>query len=109
MKRVKQTNGKKMTNIQMSIETGLSEDYIAKLRKEELPNMSIGTVCALCMGLHLPPCFSRDMIQKARTGFPYTDEGYYQQTILEEMYMEPLSDVNEVLIEAGIKPWGKTA
>lgn len=107
MKRVKKEDGKKMTNIQMSIETGLSEDYIAKLRKEEVPNLSIGTVCALCMGLHLPPCFSKDMINKSRTGFPYNADGYYQEKILENMYMEPLADVNEVLKEAGISPWGK--
>lgn len=107
MKRSKKDDGKKMTNLQMSIETGLSEDYIAKLRKEEVQNLSIGTVCALCMGLHLPPCFSRDMVRKSRTGFPYNADGYYQERILEEMYMESLADVNEVLREAGISPWGK--
>lgn len=107
MMRVKKDDGRKMTNLQMSIETGLSEDYIAKLRKEEVQNLSIGTVCALCMGLHLEPCFSRDMVRKSRTGFPYNEDGYYQERILEEMYMEPLIDVNEVLREAGISPWGK--
>ena len=107
MERVKKDNGKKMTNIQMSIETGLSEDYIAKLRKDEVQNLSIGTVCALCMALHLPPCFSKDMIAKSRTGFPYNEDGYYQERLLEEMYMEPLAEVNEVLREANISPWGK--
>ena len=66
-----------------------------------------GAFGALCMGLHLEPCFSRDMVRKSRTGFPYNEDGYYQERILEEMYMEPLIDVNEVLREAGISPWGK--
>ena len=47
------------------------------------------------------------MVRKSRTGFPYNEDGYYQERILEEMYMEPLIDVNEVLREAGISPWGK--
>ena len=106
MRRIKKDDGKKMTNLEMAIRTGLSEDYIAKLRKEEL-NVTYGTVCALCIGLHLPPCFSKDMLVKARTDFPYTEDGYFQRRILEECYMEPLESINEVLREADIAPWGK--
>ena len=106
MKRIKKENGKKMTNIEMSIRTGLSEDYIAKLRKDEL-NVTLETVCALCIGLHLPPCFSKDMLRKARTDFPYTEDGYFQSRILEEMYMEQLEDINEVFREQGMPTWGK--
>ncbi len=107
MKRVKKEDGKKMTNLEMSIRTGLSEDYIASLRKDESINVSLQTVSALCIGLQLPPCFSKDMLSKSRNSFPYTDDGYFQQRILEEMYMEPLSSINEVLIESGIRSWGK--
>ena len=107
MKRVQKEDGKRMTNIEMSIRTGLSEDYIASLRKDESINVSLQTVSALCIGLRLPPCFSKDLLNKSRNSFPYTDDGYFQQRILEEMYMEPLSSINDVLIEAGIKPWGK--
>lgn len=106
MKRVKQENGRKMTNIEMSIRTGLSEDYIAKLRKEEL-NVQSSTVAALCMGLHLEPCFSKDMLEKARANFPLTEEGYYQKRLLEEFYMEPLTSVDALLREAGLSTWGK--
>ena len=107
MRRVKKEDGKKMTNIEMSVRTGLSEDYIASLRKNESINVSLQTVSALCVGLHLPPCFSRDMLEKSGNSFPYTDDGYFQQRILEEMYMEPLSSINDVLAESGIKIWGK--
>lgn len=106
MKRVKKADGKKMTNLEMSIRTGLSEDYIAKLRKEEL-NVTLETVCALCIGLHLPPCFSRDMVRKSRNEFALNETGYFQSTILEEMYMEPLEDINALLREQDIIPWGK--
>lgn len=106
MRRIKKPDGKKMTNLEMSMRTGLSEDYIAKLRKEEL-NVKLETVCALCIGLHLPPCFSKDMLRKARTDFPYTDDGYFQSRILEEMYMESLDDINEVFSEQGMPIWGK--
>jgi len=47
------------------------------------------------------------MLEKSRNSFPYTKDGYFQQRILEEMYMEPLSSINEVLVDSGIKPWGK--
>lgn len=50
---------------------------------------------------------TRGMLNKSRNSFPYTDDGYFQLRILEEMYMEPLSSINEVLVESGIKPWGK--
>lgn len=106
MKRLKKYDGKKMTNLEMACRTGLSEDYIAKLRKDEL-NVKLETVCALCIGLQLPPCFSKDMLRKARVDFPYTEDGYFQSRILEEMYMEPLDSINEVLLEQGMSPWGK--
>lgn len=106
MRRIKKPDGKKMTNLEMAMRTGLSEDYIAKLRKDEL-NVKLETVCALCIGLHLPPCFSKDMLRKARTDFPYTDDGYFQSRILEEMYMESLDDINEVFSEQGMPIWGK--
>ena len=50
---------------------------------------------------------ARDMLVKARTDFPYTEDGYFQRRILEECYMEPLESINEVLREADIAPWGK--
>lgn len=106
MKMAKKPDGKKMTNIEMSIRTGLSEDYIARIRKEEM-NLTIETVCALCIGLHLMPCFSKDLIRKSRTGFPMTDVGFFEETLLEEMWREPLSSINEVLTEQGLTPWGK--
>lgn len=106
MKRVKKPDGKKITNIEMSIRTGLSEDYIAKLRKDEL-NVSLETVCALCVGLQLQPCFSKDMLRKSRNDFPMTDDGYFQSRILDEMYMEPLFDINEVFKEHEMPIWGK--
>ena len=98
---------KKMTNREMSIRTGISEEYIRRLRKNENINVSLQIVAALCIGLNLPPCFSKDLVNKSRNSFPLTEDGYFQMRILEEMYMEPLESINEVLVEAGIKPWGK--
>ncbi len=102
---------KKLTNIELSIRTGFSEDYIARLRNDEKnsANINLRTVCALCIALHLPPCFSRDLLRKADRGFPKTEEGYIQERILENLYSEPLASVDELLMENGILPWGKTS
>lgn len=106
MKRIKQDNGKKMTNLEMSKRTGLTEEYIRQLRHQEL-NVSLGTVCALCVGLSLPPCFSSDMLRKAAVDFPHNESGYLQSILLYQYYMEPLASINAILKLEQISLWGK--
>ena len=106
MNRLKKEDGKKMTNLELSLRTGLSDRYIQDLRKEE-KNVSYETVCAICIGLHLHPKFSNDLIRKSRNDYPLNEEGYFGQFLIEHHYMETLDLCNEKLMEMGYKTWGK--
>lgn len=106
MRRLEKEDGKKMTNLELSLRTGLSDRYIQDLRKEE-KNVSFETVCAICIGLHLHPKFSNDLINKSRNDYPLTEEGYFDQFLIEHHYMETLDLCNEKLMEMGYKTWGK--
>ncbi|NMC34256.1 MAG: hypothetical protein GYA36_17645 [Veillonellaceae bacterium] len=106
MNRLKKEDGKKMTNLELSLRTGLSDRYIQDLRKEE-KNASYETVCAICIGLHLHPKFSNDLIRKSRNDYPLNEEGYFGQFLIEHHYMETLDLCNEKLMEMGYKTWGK--
>lgn len=106
MKRLKKEDGTKMTNLELALRTGLSDRYIQDLRKEE-KNVSYETVCAICIGLHLHPKFSNDLIKKSRNDYPLKEEGYFGQFLIEHHYMETLDLCNEKLREMGYKTWGK--
>lgn len=106
MNRLQKEDGRKMTNLELSLRTGLSDRYIQDLRKEE-KNVSFETVCAICIGLHLHPKFSNDLISKSRNAYPLTEEGYFNQFLIEHHYMETLDLCNEKLIEMGYRTWGK--
>ncbi|WP_135567950.1 ImmA/IrrE family metallo-endopeptidase [Galactobacillus timonensis] len=105
MKRVKKENGKKMTNEELSFRTGISKDYIGKLRHQNV-NIQFETVCALCQGMHLHPVFSDDMIAKAVGKYPQTKEGLNAQVILHYHFRESLKVVNARLRKQGYPEWG---
>lgn len=98
-------NSKRITEEELSDYSGISVRTIAKMRNDEAYKSRLGTVCALCVGLNLPPMFSRDMLRKAKLGFPNTAEGYFQEKILETFYLEKIMDVNRILKDHGIKAW----
>ena len=75
----KKSDGRKMTNLELSKITGLSEDYIASLRKDPGLNVTLETVCSLCIALHLLPCYSKDLIRKSRNEFPQNGDGYLRR------------------------------
>ena len=106
MRRLEKEDGKKMTNLELALRTGLSERYIQDLRKEE-KNLSLETVCAICIGLHLHPIFSNDLIQKSRNNYPMNEEGFFNRYLLEHHYMDTLDLCNEKLAELGYHTWGK--
>lgn len=106
MKRLEKEDGRKMTNMELALRTGLSDRYIQDLRKEE-KNISLGTVCAICIGLHLHPIFSNDLIQKSRNNYPMNEEGFFDRFLIEHHYMDTLDLCNEKLAELGYHTWGK--
>jgi hypothetical protein len=105
MKRLKKADGSKMTNLELSMRTGLSDRYIQDLRKEEL-NVSFSTVCAICIGLHLHPIFSEDLIRKSRNDYPMNEEGFFCRMLINHHYMDSLLLCNQRLLEAGYQAWG---
>lgn len=84
---------------------GLSEKSIGRLRNDYTFIPSRETVCALCIGLHLPPMFSEDMLMKAGYIFRDTPEDIFQKSLLSEFYSESLVVINKILMESGIAPW----
>jgi hypothetical protein len=106
MKRVKKEDGKKMTNEELSFRTGFSKDYIGSLRKGNC-NVTFPTVCALCIGLHLHPVYSDDMVRKAVGQYPLTKEGINAQRILHKHFRESLKLVNDRLKMQGLPTWGQ--
>ena len=106
MKRLEKEDGKKMTNLELALRTGLSDRYIQDLRKEE-KNINFGTVCAICIGLHLHPIFSNDLIQKSHNDYPMNEEGFFDRFLIEHHYMDTLDLCNEKLAELGYHTWGR--
>ena len=106
MKRLKKEDGKRMTNLEMSLRTGLSDVYIGRLRKGEDENPSPEVVFALCAALHLHPMFSDDMVQKAMQHYPYSRYGSFAYYLLHKHYKESLLLINEKLRKRDYPTWG---
>lgn len=103
LKRLKKEKG--LTVERLSRRTGISDRRIRALRKG-YQNVSPSTVYALCIGMHLHPYLSDDMIRKGHAEFPLTQEGMFCRTLMERHYMEPLSRINEKLKCREYKAWG---
>lgn len=106
IKRLEKEDGRKMTNLELALRTGLSDRYIQDLRKEE-KNLSLGTVCSICIGLHLHPVFSNDLIKKSRNNYPMNEEGFFNRFLIEHHYMDTLDLCNDKLAAMGYHTWGK--
>ena len=111
MKRLKAYNAHtenygKMTNVELSSRTGLSEDYIGQLRKDG-KGVRYETVCAICIALHLHPIFSEDLMRKAHTDYPDDDEGFFGRYLIQHQYTNSLEECNKLLAEQGYRIWGK--
>lgn len=106
MKRLFKEDGRKMTNLELALRTGLSDRYIQDLRKGD-KNVSFVNVCSICIGLHLHPIFSNDLIKKSRNDYPMNEEGFFNRFLIEHHYMDTLELCNEKLAELGYRTWGK--
>lgn len=96
----------KFTNMILADRTGLSEDYISQLRND-VTRVSLETVCALCIGMHLHPILSMDLIKKSKNDFPDDDEGFFDQYLLQHHFMDTLVFCNRQLKAEGYRTWGK--
>lgn len=96
----------KFTNMILANRTGLSEDYISQLRND-VTRVSLETVCALCIGMHLHPILSMDLIKKSKNDFPDDDEGFFDQYLIQHHFMDTLLFCNQQLKAEGYRTWGK--
>lgn len=81
------------------------EKTIGKIRNNKYHSRNPGIICAICIGLHLPPLFSRDLVKKLIVDFPATPDEYIQLRILEEYFHYDLAEVNEILVNCDLSPW----
>ena len=94
-----------ITNEELQYRTGISERYIRDLRKKP-QTVNIEYVYGLCIGLHLHPAFSDDLINKSHRGYPDTEEGRNARDFIHQFYKMPLSYINEMLEMMGYTKWG---
>lgn len=106
MKRLKTEEGKKMTNLEMAMRTGLSDVYIGRLRKGEDERPSPEVVFGICAALHMHPMFSDDMVQKAMQHYPYSKYGGFAYYLLHHHYKESLRLINKKLRMKDYPTWG---
>ena len=105
IKRLKKEDGTKLTNEELQFRTGISERTIREYRKLG-STMDRYYVYALCIGLHLHPLFSDDLIRKAFGGYTYDKEGFFASALLHNHFGESLKLINRKLKKQGYKTWG---
>lgn len=108
IKHNKKEDGSKMTNEELSMRTGISKDHIGSLRTGKKTNPDFTTVCALCIGLHLQPWYSEDLIMKSDhiRQYLYSHEGRFAWNLLTNHREEALELINQKLAECGHPLWG---
>ena len=98
---------KGITSEQLAENTLLSSNSISRCRRGCYPSLSIATVVSLCIGLHLHPVLSMDMIRKAGFCFNNSYEHTVYQMLLLSMTNSSIYECNEFLVHMGMKPFGK--
>ena len=94
-------DGKKMTCARLASLSSLSERTISRLRNEESPSYRLDVVIALCVGLHLPPWLSAELLKRAHLSVErYGELGYYGE-ILDCFFMDSIRDIQKFLVDNG--------
>ena len=96
---------RKMTVEQLGEEALVDVRMIHRMRADENRTWNIKKVAALCIGLKLPPTMSLPLIEKAGLKFRPNEEQFTYQHILTTRYNSTIRDCNELLAEAGYKPF----
>ncbi len=82
---------------QLAEETMMSERSITRYRNEERGDYSADAVAVLCVGMHLDPLFSFDLLQKAGILLRNTPEDLVLKAILMGMHTAPVAEVRKYL------------
>ena len=95
---------RKMNVIDLSIETGLSEETIKRMRRNGDMSFSIQSIVAVAIALHLPEPASDYFVEASPSKFLNTEEMYIYRYLMHHYYHEPVSHVNRLCVEAGVQP-----
>ena len=94
MARLNVTRGK------LAEESMLSDSTIKRMRTGDR-DLQLDYVIAICIGLHLQPEYSFDLIEKAGFRLRSTPEHLIYRSILQTMYREKLSTIQKLLKDSG--------
>ena len=72
---------------------------IQTMRNNEAVNKSLRNVVAICIGLHLHPLLSEDLIRKSGNTFKSTEEDFVLQFLVHNHYKASIYECNELLTE----------
>ena len=93
---------------ELAEETMMSERSITRYRTEEKQEYAVDTVAVLCVGLHLDPLLSFELMQRAGIFLRNTPEDLVIKAILMGMYMTSVAEISKYLREIKyprIKNW----
>ena len=92
-----------VTRERLAEEAFLSDSTIKRLRSAEKDDYSFDQVIAVCIGLHLPPEYSLDLIRKSGRILRDTPEHLIYRAILQTMYRNKIQDIQETLRKCGCR------
>ena len=92
-----------VTREKLAEEALLSDSTIKRLRSAEKDDYSFDQVIAVCIGLHLPPEYSLDLIRKSGRILRDTPEHLVYRAILQTMYMNKIQEIQETLRKCGCR------
>lgn len=101
---VKLMETKKITTGRLAEETGLSDETIRNMRNDPERQFSIGSIVAICIGLHLSPEVSMQLIECSPAKFIHSEEMSAYRYVLNHCYDQSVRKVNRILVEAGFRP-----
>ena len=82
----------------------LSDKIIQRLRIQGRYNVTLKTVVAICIGMHLPPLVSRHLIESAGLSFKYANkEHMLYDFFIASYYCHTIDECNEMLHAQGFK------
>lgn len=89
-----------ITRDRLAEEAMMSGTMIKRMRTSER-DLTLDQVIAVCIGLHIPPEYSFDLIEKAGFRLRNTPEHLIYKSILQTMYMEKLMNIQKLLAKCG--------
>ena len=84
---------------ELSEATMISERSITRFRSEERVRYSADTIAVLCIGMHLDPIFSMELLDKAGITLKKTPEDLILKAVLMGVYTQSVAEVRKYLEE----------